>query len=165
MSKAQNLISKARARGVSEGKAEAVDAVRSVTAAPKPTIIHVEPHVDTKALADQLKALEAFLPALEALAGKEIDLSGLQDAITGAKFNPAEISKAITGLTEAVSAGEGYHAEIRGLLGALEASEARQQELVSRVEDNTKAIREMVGAFKAKRTLKFTDGGAVLEAN
>lgn len=164
MSKAKSLVQRAKEEGRAEGKSEAADAIRLAKQQQKPTIVHVEPKVDVDV---DLKALEPVLPLLRQLAGKEspeLDVSSVAEAIQESKLDLGLLVKAVTGVADAV-------AEQSAVLGRLQEFEAGQRATTAALEAVTKEISRMAEAqealtkaYRAKRTLRFTDGGAVLEA-
>lgn len=168
MAKARNFVEKARQRGVKEGEARAAEAVKRVTERPAPTIIHTEPKVDTTALAKEMGALTPLLAAIAEKESAGQDISPVVEAITKAGIDGDGLIKAISAvpvvLSEQLDAFvvfcEGQDAVVAAINELID-EQRRGNDIGQQMAE---AMLALTDAYRAERTLTFTDGGAKLEA-
>lgn len=168
MSKVKGALGRQRDIGAAAGRKEAIAAAEAVAQRQKPTIVHLEPVVNTDAMADaQIKTAKILEKHLSGLPLPVVDQKEVAAAIKALSFDTTSLEdelKNVSAGLEALSMVPELVAGFAGIQAVLAENAKGNAEIVAALKDVAASQMKMVAAFKTKRKLKFTDNGATLEA-
>ena len=166
MSKLKKHVQAKVEKAKSEGRDEALQAVKVVAQKQKPTIVHVEPKINVKDIAEaQLKTAQILEKHLSSLPTPVVDQEVVAQAIKGIKFDLKDVLGGLNSVAEAVSKVSAIEGSLKELQAIVRENNAHQERVINALEGLVEAQNNMVAAFTRKRRLKFTDEGATLEAS